>query len=131
MVLLAAAAPGKAQALAATVKTGSLTATNASCTATACVAMPVSAAIGAVGWQISGTFAGTFSFEGTVDGTNWVAVAALPVGLTRTLASSTTAAGAWVVNVVGLSSVRVRCSAYTSGTAVVVGRTSVPPSPTS
>jgi hypothetical protein len=47
------------------IKSGSLTATSGSCTATACVSMPVNSATGSVGVQIAGSFSATVSFEGT------------------------------------------------------------------
>jgi hypothetical protein len=71
---------------------------------------------GAAGVQLTGTFAGTFLIEVTMDGTNWVAYAYINCasGATET---SITAVGQYRTELVGVSSVRVRCSAYTSGTA--------------
>jgi hypothetical protein len=100
---------------------GSLTAqTSSTCGSTSCVVLPLNAAVNSAAWQISGTFVGTVTFEGTVDGTNWVATAVVPVGATRTLATTATAAGAWQQNVAGLAGVRARCSAFTSGTIAVI-----------
>ena len=70
---------------------------------------------------ISGTFSGTVQFEATVDGVNWFSIyaAVVPGG---TLASSATAGGAWQIDASAFAGVRVRCSAYTSGSIVVALR---------
>lgn len=74
-----------------------------------------------LGIQISGTWSATLQFEGTVDGTNWVALEVRkPTDGSRS--SSTTANGLWVAQVAGFKAVRVRASAYTSGTASVTFR---------
>lgn len=110
--------------------TGSLTAVySAACAATTCVVVPLHSLVGAEAWQITGTFTATVTFEGTVDGATWVAVAVVPVGGTRTLATTATAPGLWQMNTAGLVSVRARCSAFTSGTIVVTGRRAVGPPP--
>ena len=83
---------------------------------------------GASGWAVDlrGTFVATMIFQGTVDGTNWVTLAAVPVGNGVNVASvvSATAAGAWIGSGAGLQQVRVQASAYTSGTVTVVIRAS-------
>ena len=71
--------------------------------------------MGAVGLQLTGTFVGTVSFECTVDGLTWVALNMLPPN-SATAASSATTTGAWIANIAGLTAVRARVSAYTSGT---------------
>jgi hypothetical protein len=71
---------------------------------------------GAAGVQLTGTFSGTFVLEVTMDGTNWDAYA-IVVCSTGATATSITATGQYRTELVGVSSVRVRCSAYTSGTA--------------
>jgi hypothetical protein len=73
---------------------------------------------GSVGIQASGTWAGTLTFEGTVDRGSWQA---LNVALTNSSSQVTTATanGVWRGSVAGLLAVRVRMSAYTSGTASV------------
>jgi hypothetical protein len=73
---------------------------------------------GGVGVQITGTFVGTLQFELTIDETNYVAV------FTNNITSnangvSTTAPGVFKFDVVGVISVRVRSTAWTSGTATV------------
>lgn len=67
--------------------------------------------------QISGTYVGTNSFEGTADGSNWVSVSC--VNSSSTAESSTTTTGLWTCSVAGLRLFRVNMSAYTSGTASV------------
>lgn len=71
--------------------------------------------------QVTGTFSGTVTFEGTIDGSNWVAVLARKVtdGATGTTA---TAAGIYQVPVSGLGQLRARVSAYTSGSITAEGR---------
>jgi len=73
---------------------------------------------GGVGVQVTNTFSGTLTFEMTIDGTNWVAVQATSV-TTGTVATTTTTTGVFKFDVVGALSVRVRASAWTSGTATV------------
>jgi len=73
--------------------------------------------------HVSGTFVGTVTFEGTVDGTNWVAVALLDTSDMDTYATTATAAKVMLLNgVKGLSALRARISAYTSGSITVKGR---------
>lgn len=68
--------------------------------------------------QLTGTFSATLQFEGTTSqGGTFVAVSATPVG-GGSAVNSATATGAWRVTTSGLSQIRVRCSAFTSGTAV-------------
>ena len=73
----------------------------------------------ALGVGVSGTWSGTIIAEGTVDGVTWEAVAVTDLA-GNTIASKTTN-GAFVVSTVGVDSVRVKFSAYTSGTAVLKG----------
>lgn len=73
---------------------------------------------GGVGVQVTGTFSATLQFEMTIDGTNFVAIQAASV-TTGTIATTTTATGIFKFDVVGALAVRVRSTAYTSGTATV------------
>jgi hypothetical protein len=70
---------------------------------------------------ISGTWVATVQFEGTVDGTNWVAVNAY-VPSTLAAVTSTTANGTWIIPAAALGTIRVRSSAFTSGTIAVTIR---------
>lgn len=74
---------------------------------------------GTVVFQITGTWSGTITFEGTVTGT-WVAIPGTDLSAT-TSSTTTTANGMYAVACVGLNKVRARMSAYTSGTASVSG----------
>lgn len=73
--------------------------------------------------DVTGTFVGTVTFEGTIDDTNWVAVGLLNVG-TGAIATTATAAGMFKmpVDLACLSQFRARVSAYTSGAITVNGR---------
>lgn len=73
---------------------------------------------GFIAVQLSGTFVATVTFQGTVDGTNWVSVAALPFATLydpTTASATATAAGAWRIDASGLVGVRLS-TVYTSGT---------------
>lgn len=65
--------------------------------------------------QVQGITTATITWEATVDGTNWIAIQAIPLA-TGTAATTATADGIFRINVTGLVSVRARISAYTSGT---------------
>jgi len=69
--------------------------------------------------QVTGIGSLTLTFEGSTDGVNFDAILATPIAGGATT-SSTSANGHWInINISGLSSFRVRCSAFTSGTATV------------
>lgn len=70
---------------------------------------------GGVAIQLTGTWAGTVSFEATVDGLTWVAFNMVPSN-SATAASSSTGNGAWSANCAGFNAVRARFSTATSGT---------------
>jgi len=69
-------------------------------------------------FQVSGTFVGTVTFEGTVDNTNWVSLQAMN-SANGTVATTATAAGVYVAFVGGFSQARARVT-WTSGTSVTV-----------
>jgi hypothetical protein len=74
--------------------------------------------------QAAGMVSGTLHFEGTINGSTFVALVGQNVS-TGATATTTTAAGIYRLNVVGLSSVRVRVSGITTTTTdaiTVVGR---------
>ncbi len=69
--------------------------------------------------QVLGTWSATLQFEGSVDGgNNWFTVLAVPVS-GGAFVTTTTANGNWLVQTVGLSNIRVKATAYTSGRASV------------
>ena len=76
------------------------------------------------GFQLSGTWVGTVSFEGTIDGTNWVSLM-LTNPSTGAQSTSATSNGVYTGSVGGLTAIRAKMSAYTSGTAAVALRASI------
>jgi hypothetical protein len=76
---------------------------------------------GRASFQLFGAFSGTITFEATVDGVNFVPVAATPAAGGATVTTAT-AAGAWSIDTQGFTAVRGRCSTYTSGTPSLSGR---------
>lgn len=70
-----------------------------------------------LGIQLSGTWAGTLTFEANIDGTNWGTVIATntATGGTATVANAN---GLYTIKTAGLNEARARISAYTSGTVV-------------
>ena len=92
--------------------TGSLSALNAT------LSTSILDGLGTAGVIITGTWVGTITFQGSVDGTNYVAMTGQPLGV-GLLGSTTTVNGSFRLNITGLKSVRVLMSAYTSGTASV------------
>lgn len=72
---------------------------------------------------LTGTFVGTVTFEGTVDGTNWFSVFAAKLG-DGAIETTATATGLYRISCGALTSIRARISAYTSGSITATGRTS-------
>lgn len=68
-----------------------------------------------VGLQVVGITNATVSFEATIDGTNWVALAVTPAAGGAAV-TSVTADGLVIASVSGLLLIRTRVSAWTSGT---------------
>ena len=69
--------------------------------------------------QVQGITTATITFEATIDGTNWVPVAAMTRADNSTMATTATADGIYQVSVGGLRQVRARISAWTTGTITV------------
>lgn len=76
--------------------------------------------LASLGLQVTGTFVATITWEGNIDGTNWVALPACNLA-TNVVSTIATAAGIYFINVAGLQALRARISAWTSGTITVVG----------
>ena len=76
-----------------------------------------------VALQLTGTWVGTIQFEGTVDGTNWVAINGVFAGAS-TPGPTITANGIIRLTPSGLAQVRATSTAWTSGTATVSLRAS-------
>lgn len=70
--------------------------------------------------QVQGITTATVTWEGTVDGSNWVAIQATNLN-SGAAATTATADGLFRLTVLGLRQVRARISAYTSGTITVTG----------
>jgi hypothetical protein len=78
-----------------------------------------------IGITVTGAWVATLAYEGTFDGSNWLSIPGdtIPGHL---LASSQTANGSVLLYCAGFSQIRVRASAYTSGTATVAYNTALP-----
>jgi hypothetical protein len=76
--------------------------------------------MGTLALQVSGTFEGTVTFEATLDGVNWVSLQMRSV-TDGSIVTTATAPGIFVAAVAGLTAVRARISAYTSGSITVRG----------
>lgn len=74
--------------------------------------------LGGFGIQITGTFTGTVNFEGSVDGTTFLALNVVATNGSSSVTSAT-AVGAWQGSCVGLKLVRCRMSGSPTGAAVV------------
>lgn len=73
--------------------------------------------------EVTGTFVGTVTFEGTVDDSSWFVVG-MKTAADGVAVSAPTAPGAWKLPADGpaLSQFRARVSAYTSGSITVKSR---------
>jgi hypothetical protein len=91
---------------------GSLTALNSVVTATSLDGF------GSAGIVITGTWVGTITFQGSVDGSSFVDMFAQPIG-NGLIAQTITANGSLRINTTGLKAIRVKMTGYTSGTATV------------
>jgi len=84
------------------------------------VALLLNGAGGAI-IDLRGAFVATVAFQGTVDGTNWISLAAIPVTSGANAAAVSTAAvtGAWHVLTAGFAQIRAVATAFTSGMVTV------------
>lgn len=77
-----------------------------------------------IAFDVTGTFVGTVTFEGTVDDSNWVAIGVLPQTSATTPVTTATTPGMFGLPqyMAPLSQVRARVSAWTSGAITVKSR---------
>lgn len=95
---------------------GSMNSASASCLASNCVSIPVNSDTSTVTFQMTGTWSATVQFEFSVDnGVNWTALAVGPMPNGQQV-TSTTANGVWQADAAGFTNVRLRTSAFSSGT---------------
>lgn len=102
---------------------GNLNAATTTClVSNSCLILDVPQNAGGATIKLSGTWSATVQFEATADpltvlptAASWVALSATPSN-SATTATSSTANGAWQVNISGYQRIRIRISAYTSGT---------------
>lgn len=73
------------------------------------------------GVQITGTFVATVNFEASLDGTNYVTIAAAPVAGGASVTTAT-APGVWKIDVSGIRYLRARISGWASGAVTVQAR---------
>jgi hypothetical protein len=74
-----------------------------------------------IGVQLTGTWTGTVTFQGTIKGDTWVNVLAVPSDST-TAATTATANGVYRVDATGLSGIRLNGGAGGTGTVVAYAR---------
>ncbi len=74
--------------------------------------------------DIRGSFVASLAFQGTVDGTNWFTLVAMPVASVSNsvLVSVASTPGAWHVLTAGLQQIRVLMTGFTSGAATITIR---------
>jgi hypothetical protein len=81
---------------------------------------------GTAGVIISGTWVGTISFEGSLDNVNFVPIFIQEISGTQ-LTTETTTNGQFLVNTSGMFSIRVKMTAFTSGTADITMQANATP----
>lgn len=101
---------------------GTITASGSTCATTnACIGLHAASGVNTATITISGTYVATLQFEGSNDGINFVSLSGGSLAIST---ASVNVVGTWTVNIAGLTDLRVRASAYTSGTATVTLNTS-------
>jgi hypothetical protein len=90
-------------------------------TAAVAIGNGTSAQVSGLSWgvaQIVGITTATITWEATIDGTNWAGIRATLLS-SGTAAATATADGLYQIDLRGLSQIRARISAWTSGTITV------------
>lgn len=96
--------------------------TTTTCPGAGCVDLPV-ANQGSIGIQVTGTWVGTITFQGTVDNTNFAPVSVISsADTTGARVTTTTGNGLYQTTIAGLTKVRVVFTSWMSGTATVTLR---------
>lgn len=96
---------------------GALAALNAT------ASLPIAGGYSATVVQLAGTWVGTITFEGTLDGTNWSPINGI-LSSTAGPSSTATTNGIYRLTPGGLSQIRANMTAYTSGSATINMRAS-------
>ena len=81
---------------------------------------------GTAGIIITGTWTGTISFEGSLDNVTFVPVLVQEINVTK-LTTSTDVNGQFLISTSGLLAIRVKMTAFTSGTASIVAQANATP----
>ena len=121
MLLVLCAALSLARfAAAQPIDAGAITAGGSDCSVPQrCAAFPLPLTTTSVTLTVSGTYSATLQFEASADsGTTWFAIAGTLLS-DGSSATSTTSTGQYAFSNSGLTTLRVRASAYSSGTAVI------------
>jgi hypothetical protein len=100
-----------------TVSVGTVALTSTTCPGSGCVALGVQG-MGSAMFQIVGTGTWTATFEASIDGANFKALAVGASDGSGTV-TTTSAAGVWIGAVSGATQIRVRLTSYTSGSPIV------------
>lgn len=116
-VLLAMAAPAAAQVVGTQYVTVASTGTCVNGSNCASFQVPTTASMS---FDVSGTFSGTLTFEGTIDGVNYRTTSVIDTS-TGAAASTATAGGTWTVANIGYQVLRLRATSWASGQARVTG----------
>lgn len=108
--------PVDRQTLAGTVTAANTCAASGFAAGTSCV-MQYSSGMGSALVTLAGAFTATLTFQVLGPDGVWVTVAGTPFGGGAAVLS-VTAAGSWIVNIVGFQAIRVQCTAFTSSPAI-------------
>ena len=90
------------------------------------ISFPIPPGTSAMGFQVTGTWTGTLTFEGSVDGQTFSNLTG--ASTFRTAATSTTINGIFILAVAGFRFIRIRASAWTSGSAQLWTNATIGPS---